>query len=408
MLPATPSLSAADAAGSSLVLAINAGSSSLKTALYARGGVDALVVRATVAGLAKQPTLRIEGPGLAHSAAERLASRAISATNALEAILDRLCKDGLLEAVCAVGHRIVHGGPKLVRPVLLDTRQVRDLRRLASLAPSHQDTNLDCAEVAMTAKADVPHVGCFDTAFHHDQPRIARLYALPRRLSEDGVMSFGFHGLSFAWIAQTLETLLGDRSNGRIIVAHLGSGASLCALKNRHSIATTMGMTPLDGLPMSTRSGALDPGAVLHLIMERRMAPEAVADLLAHHSGLMGVSGLTGDMEVLLASSAPEAREAVDLFVYRVGCAIGSLAAALGGLDALVFTAGIGENSPEIRRRICGTAGWLGVRLDEARNAAGDQRIGAGNSAVDVLVLPTDEQAMIARLVGDWLDLARP
>lgn len=385
-----------------LILAINAGSSSLKCALHDELG-ERRVWSASVAGLAGEPRLSVRREDATESRHEPLSGGPMSASRALDLLLERLRAAKRLGEITAVGHRIVHGGRDYFEPTPLDGRVLADLRRLAPLAPAHQEVNIACVETAMAAIPGVPHLGCFDTAFHHSQPRLARLYALPRALSGDGVMSYGFHGLSFAWIAQALQTVLGERAGGRTIVAHLGSGASLCALHDGRSMATTMGMTPLDGLPMSTRSGALDPGVVLHLISDRGLSPDAVADLLAHHSGLLGVSGLSGDMEVLLDSGASEAREAVDLFVYRAGRAIGSLAAALGGLDTLVFTAGIGENSPEIRRRICAAAGWLGVRLDEARNTAGDRRISAGDSAVNVLVLPTDEQSMIARLAGDWL-----
>ncbi|MDP3801801.1 acetate/propionate family kinase [Brevundimonas sp.] len=381
-----------------LILAINAGSSSLKCALHEARRGERRVWSASITGLAGQPRLTLRHQDCPDEIDEGFAGGPISAPRALSLLLDRLRAGNLLPEITAAGHRIVHGGQDYFEPVGLDEAVLENLRRLAPLAPEHQEINLACVEAAMAALPGVPHVGCFDTAFHHRQPRLARLYALPRALSDEGVMSYGFHGLSFALIAQSLEGVLGERAKGRIIVAHLGSGASLCAIRDGRSIATTMGMTPLDGLPMSTRSGALDPGVVLHLIMDRHMPPPAVADLLAHRSGLFGVSGLSGDMTVLLGSAAPEAREAVDLFVYRAGRAIGSLAAALGGLDSLVFTAGIGENSPEIRSRVCAAAGWLGVRLDEARNAAGEQVINAPDSAVDVLVLPTDEQSMIARL----------
>lgn len=387
----------------SLILAINAGSSSLKCAVHNADDAQTVVLSATVSSLADRPRLAFQQAGAAETLHEELPDTPLPAMAALRLVLARLAGRGLLQGLCAVGHRIVHGGPEYVDATRLDAAVLQNLRRLTPLAPVHQEVNLACAETAMAVLPGVPHIGCFDTAFHHDQPRLARLYALPRELSAQGLQSYGFHGLSFAYVARRLEELIGERARGRIIVAHLGSGASLCAIREGRSIATTMGLTPLDGLPMSTRSGALDPGVVLHLIIDRGMAPPAVSELLLQRSGLLGVSGLSGDMRELLASQSAEAAEAVSLFVYRAGRAIGSLAAALGGLDAMVFTAGIGENAPEIRRRICETAGWLGVRLDPARNDAGALSISDPASAVEVLVVPTDEQAMIVQLTQEQL-----
>lgn len=385
-----------------LILSINAGSSSLKYALYEAGAEERPVLSAAVSGLTGRPVLTIKRGDTAE-VPEELSTEAMAATDALGLVLARLAADGLLSAVCAVGHRIVHGGTNYVSPTRLDSEVLTDLRQLSPLAPVHQEVNLDCAELAMAAVAPAIHVGCFDTAFHSDQPRLARLYALPRDLTAQGLQSYGFHGLSFASISGRLEGLIGERARGRVVVAHLGSGASLCAIYEGRSIATTMGLTPLDGLPMSTRSGALDPGLVLHLILDRGMAPEDVRELLLHRSGLLGVSGLSGDMRELLASGASDAKEAVELFVYRAGRAIGSLVAALGGLDVLVFTAGIGESAPEIRRRVCDAAAWLDVRLDEPRNAGGDLVISSPDSKVQVLVIPTDEQATIVQLTKQHL-----
>lgn len=387
------------------VLSINAGSSSLKCAIHQADGSGRIVLRGSVSGLAREPRLSLQRGDPPRPQSEALSDTPLSAQDALNAVLGRLASAGMLDEVRAVGHRVVHGGHRYVTPTQLDPVVIQDLRRLAVLAPVHQDVNLDCAETAMIAMAQVPHVACFDTAFHHEQPRLARLYALPRHLTDQGLVRYGFHGLSFAYIADALDSLT-PRAKGRVLVAHLGSGASLCAIQDGRSIATTMGLTPLDGLPMSTRSGALDPGLVLHLIKDRGMAPDELSELLLHRSGLLGVSGISGDMRELLTSAAPEASEAVDLFVYRTGRAIGSLAAALGGLDVLVFTAGIGENAPEIRRRICTAAQWLGVRLDEARNMAGDGVISTPASAVEVLVTPTDEESMISRLTIEQLRLA--
>jgi len=246
-------------------------------------------------------------------------------------------------------------------------------------------------------KPDLPQVACFDTAFHRTQSPLARAFALPRDLSEAGVKRYGFHGLSYEYIAYVLPDFVGAASDGRVVVAHLGNGASMCAMRGRKSVATTMGFTALEGLPMGTRCGAIDPGVILYLMSERGMDVAQVTDLLYHKSGLLGVSGLSSDMRELLESHSPHAAEAVDLFVYRIGRELGSLVAALGGLDVLVFTAGIGEHAPAIRQRVCEDAGWLGVRLNEAANLGGGPRISHDGSAVSVWVIPTDEELMIAQ-----------
>jgi acetate kinase len=251
----------------------------------------------------------------------------------------------------------------------------------------------------------VPQVACFDTAFHHAQHDVARRYGLPRELHDVGIKRYGFHGLSFEYIARALPRHLGDAADGRVIVAHLGSGASLCALRERKSVATTMGFTPLDGLVMGTRCGTLDPGVLLYLLREKNLDAARLEHLLYHESGLLGVSGISADMQVLLRSDDARAREAVELFVYRVAREIGSLAAALGGLDALVFTGGIGENAAEIRQRICADAAWLGVRLDEQANVTGAARISASNSAVSAWIIPTREDEIVARQT--WRLLSR-
>lgn len=250
------------------------------------------------------------------------------------------------------------------------------------------------------------HAGAFDTAFHADQPELARLYALPRELIADGIVAYGFHGLSYDYIAGMLAQEDPSGAGGRAIVLHLGSGVSLCAMNKGRSLATTMGFSALDGPPMSTRCGSLDPGVVLHLMHAKGMSVEAVTDLLYHRSGLLGLSGLSGDMVTLLASREPNARQALDAYVYRISREIGSLAAAAGGVDTLVFTAGVGENAAAIRARICGLCAWLGVALDEAANTAADRQISRAESAVKVLVIPTDEQIVIARQLLGLLDAA--
>ena len=332
------------------ILVLNAGSSTLKYALY-----DAL-------GQAKQQG-KLEHDGSTDGFCRSLSD-----------YLDTLGSTSLR----AVGHRVVHGGSDYGAPVRLDAGHIEALRRLTPLAPLHQPHNLAGIDAITRLLPNVPQVACFDTAFHHDQPALAQWLGLTRALHEAGVRRYGFHGISYEYIASQLPQHLGERAEGRIIVAHLGSGASLCAMRERRSIATTMGFSTLDGLLMATRCGNLDPGVLLHLVEHHRMDIAALSKLLYQQSGLLGVSGLSGDMRTLLASDAPEAQEAVELFCYRIRREIGSLAAALGGLDALVFTGGIGEHSPAIRERICAELGWLGEDLS-------------------ILTLPTDEESMIAR-----------
>ena len=276
----------------------------------------------------------------------------------------------------AAGHRVVHGGAVYKGPVRIDAGVVAELTRLVPLAPLHEPHNLAAIAALGKLHPTLPQVACFDTSFHHTQPEVAAAFALPRGLSEEGVRRYGFHGLSYEYIASVLPHIVGlPIAQGRVVVAHLGSGASMCAMKQRKSVATTMGFTALDGLVMSRRCGSLDPGVVLYLMEEKKMTAAAISDLLYQSSGLLGVSGLSDDMKTLLASDKPYAAEAVDLFVYRICRELGSLAAALNGLDALVFTAGIGEHAPEIRRRVCTESAWLGLEIDVAANEAGGPRI---------------------------------
>ena len=291
-------------------------------------------------------------------------------------------------------------------PVLIDAEVIAELTRLVPLAPLHQPHHLAAIAALSKLHPTLPQVACFDTSFHHTQPEVAAAFALPRHLTDDGVRRYGFHGLSYEYIASVLPEIVGSTgAEGRVVVAHLGSGASMCAMKQRKSVATTMGFTALDGLVMSRRCGSLDPGVVLYLMEEKGMTAAAISDLLYQSSGLLGVSGFSDDMKTLLASDKAHAAEAVDLFVYRICRELGSLAAALGGFDALVFTAGIGEHAPEIRRRVCEKAGWLGLEIDEAANAAGGPRITKGDSKTSAWMIRTDEDLMIARhtwrLIGE-------
>jgi acetate kinase len=351
------------------VLVINAGSSSIKAAAYARSGTPIIDVQTDAAADAFTPTL--------------------------EAVCDRLLEAVDPAAIAAVGHRIVHGGTRYTAATVVTPQVHVDLETLVPLAPLHQPYGLEGLRVAAARLPRAVQVACFDTAFHHTCPPVAMRFALPRPLHDAGIQRYGFHGLSYESVVARMPTVCGGVPP-RAIVAHLGAGASLCAIRDGRSIATTMGFTPLDGLVMATRCGSLDPGVILHLAEERGLSPAAIGNLLTRESGLLGVSGISGDMRRLLASDDPRAREAIDLFCYRAVREIGSLVAALGGLDAIVFTAGIGEHAPAIRSQIAGGLDWLGLSLDEQANAAAGPRISGAASRVSAWVIPTDEQAVIA------------
>lgn len=377
------------------MLVLNAGSSSLKFAVFERKPALALLARGAISSLHDNPVLTLrQGDG--KPVKTGLGSDPLEMEAAMEHIVAEIAGLGLMQRVTTVGHRIVHGGGDFVEATVLDEPTLAALRDLIALAPLHQPVNLDIVAAATRLFPDAVQVGCFDTAFHAARPRLATLYGLPRALTEAGIVSYGFHGLSFGYIAARLRERHGAKAGGRAIVAHLGSGSSLCGMVEGRSVATTMGFSPLDGLMMSTRCGSLDPGVVLYLAQERKLPPDDIADLLYRQSGLLGVSGISGDMRTLEASDAPAAAEAIDLFVYRAGREIGSIAAALDGLDTLVFTAGIGENSAGIRERISAAACWLGVAIDVERNRRGETLISTEESAVEVLVIPTDEERAVA------------
>ncbi len=302
-----------------------------------------------------------------------------------------------------VGHRVVHGGNTYSSPVRVDDTVLRTLEKYIPLAPLHQPHNLGPIRSVMKLGPDIPQVACFDTAFHRTNPPVAQIFALPRRLTDEGVRRYGFHGLSYEYISHRLEVLDARIAAGRVVVAHLGSGASMCALHGGKSIASSMGFSAMDGIPMGTRPGNLDPGVVLYLMQEKGMTPDDLADLFYKHSGLLGISGISNDMRILLESNDPRAEEAIGVFVYRIQRELGSLAAALGGLDALVFTAGVGENSPAIRARVCEVAQWLGLRLDPAANERSQLRISTPDSPVSVWIIPTNEELMIATHTRDIL-----
>jgi acetate kinase len=388
-----------------VLLTINVGSSSFKFALFARTPPPATIpARPLLVG-------QYDGIGTAagflkvKDAQDRpIASTALDLSGAdphrqaLEHLAHRLQECASDKRVVGVGHRVVHGGQEYSRPIRLDTAAIARLHRLIPLAPLHQPHNLAGIEVLRAALPDVPQIACFDTAFHRSQPPVAQIFALPRRITAGGVRRYGFHGLSYEYIADVLPQYLPPfLAEGRVIVAHLGNGASMCALVARRSQATTMGFSAIDGLMMGTRPGALDPGVLLHLLNHAGMDAAALGELLYKESGLLGVSGISHDMRTLLASDRPEAQEAIELFCYRSVREIGSLAAAIGGLDALVFTGGIGERAAPVRAGICAQLGWLGVGLDEEANAADARHIGAPSARVATLVLPTNEEWMLAR-----------
>jgi acetate kinase len=304
-----------------------------------------------------------------------------------------------------VGHRVVHGGVQFTGPTVVTPQVIAELKRLIPLAPLHQPHNLAAIEAVLERSPDVPQVACFDTSFHRSQSEVAELVPLPDEICRKGVQRYGFHGLSYEYIASVLPQAAPEIARGRVVVAHLGSGASLCALKDRKSIDCTFGFTALDGLCMGTRPGALDPGVVLYLFQNLGLSPKEVETILYKKSGLLGISGISNDMRELLGSSDPRARLALDYFVYRATKEIGAMAAALGGVDGLVFTAGIGENSAEIRQRICQSSAWLGIELDVEANRRKGPRISTPGSRVSTWVIPTNEELMIARHTGVLLGL---
>jgi acetate kinase len=307
---------------------------------------------------------------------------------------------------CA-GHRVVHGGISHSEPVLVDEQVLVDLDALVPLAPLHQPHNIAAIRAIANAAPRLTQVACFDTAFHHNQADIARVYGLPRDLTAKGIRRYGFHGLSYEYIVSMLPNVLPELADGRLVVAHLGNGASMCAIHHGRSVATTMGFSTVEGLVMGTRCGTLDPGIILYLLQHEGMSLQAVEHLIYEQSGLRGLSGLSSDMRALMTSGSPRAREAIDVFIYRIKRELGSLAASLGGLDALIFTAGIGEHSPEIRARVCRDARWLGIILDEEANAGGRTRITIAGSPASAWVIPTDENLMIARHTRQLVDRRR-
>jgi acetate kinase len=386
--------------GGDAIVVLNAGSSSIKFCTFRRNGAGLTrEVRGQVSGLGTGPVLSARRNG--SSVAERsLGAEPMSHADAMGVLLDFLRAELHGERIAGVGHRVVHGGLEFMAPTLVDATVLARLERYCPLAPLHQPHNLAAIRLMLERMPGVPEVACFDTAFHRTIPEVAQLFALPPRFAAAGVRRYGFHGLSYEYVASVLPSLDERAACGRTVVFHLGNGSSMCAMAGGRSVATTMGFTAVDGLPMGTRTGALDPGVLLFMFDEMGMSVREVERLLYRESGLLGMSGVSSDMRELLASDDPAARLALDVFVYRARRELGSLAAALGGLDAVVFTAGIGENQPEVRRRICADADWLGVELDAAANERHGPRISTEASRTSAWVVPTDEETMIARHVA--------
>jgi acetate kinase len=382
-----------------LSLVLNAGSSSLKFCVYRRAGVGEgrPEARGQIEGIGSAPRLSVKGADGVTLADDRLEASVSDGRGALDVLAAWLRSRYGGARVLGVGHRVVHGGARYDRPTIVDREVLAELRSLIPLAPLHQPYNLAAIEAVGERLPDVPQVACFDTSFHRGHEAVADLVPLPRDLRDAGVRRYGFHGLSYEYIASVLPDAAPPIARGRVIVAHLGSGASVCALKAGRSVDCSLGFTALDGLCMGTRPGALDPGVVLYLFQGLGLTAENVETVLYKKSGLLGISGISPDMRVLLDRPEAEARLAVDYFVYRAMKEIGSMAAVLQGIDGLVFTAGIGENSAEIRRRICESAAWMGVEFDAHANARGGPRISTPRSRVAAFVIPTNEELMIAR-----------
>ena len=386
-------------------LVLNSGSSSLKYAVF-RTSVDGewpIVVRGNLEGIGTAAKMSARDGAGASLQTPPLPAEVRDARDALEYVFAWLQSRLAGGRIMGVGHRVVHGGAQYTRPVIVTAEVLAQLRRLVPYAPLHQPYNLAAIDAVAQHRPDVPQVACFDTSFHRSLPAVAKLVPLPQELCRDGLQRYGFHGLSYEYIASVLPQVAPQIAQGRVIVAHLGSGASLCALRAGESVENTFGFTALDGLCMGTRPGAIDPGVILYLFQGLGLPVHEVETVLYAKSGLLGISGVSNDMRDLLASREASARLAVDYFIYRVAKEAGALTAVLGGLDALIFTAGIGENSPVIRRRVCEACAWLGIELDQEANIANQSCISRGTSAVGVWMIPTNEELMIARHTGRLL-----
>jgi acetate kinase len=394
---------------SDCVLVLNAGSSSLKFAVYQRGSGLAweLAVRGQIEGIGSSPRMSVrDGAGQSIETAA-LGAEVRDGRVALDCLVDWLRAHFAGARLAGVGHRVVHGGPEHAGPALVTPQVLAGLRELIPLAPLHQPYNVSAIEVVAKRLPQVPQVACFDTSFHRRMPEVAQLVPLAAEVRGNGLKRYGFHGISYEYIASVLPQIAPEIHAKRVIVAHLGNGASLCALRGGRSIETTMAFTALDGLCMGTRPGAIDPGVILYLFQTSGLSPKDVERILYKKSGLLGISGISSDMRDLERSTEPSAKLAIDYFVYRASKEIGALAAALGGVDALVFTAGIGENSAPIRRLICDASAWLGVQLDHQANDQNAARISSSRSPVSVWRIPTNEELMIAQHTSRLLGLVQ-
>jgi acetate kinase len=381
------------------IAVLNAGSSSFKFSLFAQAdGGPFVVARGQAESLYTSPHfVAKDGTGAVIDEKSWSAGSKLGHDGALDYLVAFLRQRLADHRLIGVGHRVVHGGSEYTRPVRVDASVVAALEKYVPLAPLHQPHNLAPIKTLLQRLPQLPQVACFDTSFHRTQPPVAQAFALPAEITDRGVQRYGFHGLSYEYIAQVLPEYSARGAKGKTVVLHLGNGASMCAMAAGRSVASTMGFTAADGLPMGTRCGSLDPGVVLYLMDELRMDARAIEKLIYQQSGLLGVSGISSDMRTLEVSDDPRAKAAVDLFVYRIGRELGSLAAALGGLDAIVFTAGIGENSRGLRERVCRDAAWLGVEIDADANRRGDACISTHASRVSAWVIPTNEEVTIAR-----------
>jgi acetate kinase len=384
---------------SEALFVVNAGSSSIKFKLYRVAGDDIeLMIGGAVDGIGTRPRLRAkDGSGTVLIERSFPVAEVSNASQAQHVLGDWVIGQIQDVSVIGIGHRVVHGGPIYAAPVLVDDAVMKTLETFIPLAPLHQLSNLEPIRVLRQRRPDLPQVACFDTAFHRGHPELSDRFALPRALYDEGVRRYGFHGLSYEYVSQALRTIAPELADKRVIIAHLGSGASVCALHGGRSIETTMGFTALDGLPMGTRSGSLDPGVVLHLIEQKGMSPAEVGHMLYHESGLLGLSGISNDVRALLESDRPEAAMALDFFSLRVAQAFASLSVSLGGVDALVFTAGVGENAHQVRRSVVERLHWTGVSLDDEANLRNAGRIDAEGSRAAIFVVPTDEERMIGQ-----------
>jgi acetate kinase len=385
---------------SGIILTLNAGSSSIKFAVFdSDRATDTPRISGKIAGIGSAPVFSAKDSHGERLAPGTLATLDPAATHErlIALLLPWLAVHCGARPLLAVGHRVVHGGQFYAGPTQITPEVISQLETLVPLAPLHQPHNLAAIRAVAKWQPDTPQIACFDTSFHRTQDRLAQLFALPRSLTDEGILRYGFHGLSYEYIASALPEHLGAGADGRVIVAHLGNGASICAMRNRASVATSMGFTALDGLMMGRRCGTLDPGVVLYLMQAKGMDAAAIETMLYKQSGLLGVSGLSNDMQVLQNSDDRHAREAIELYCYRAASSLAGLVPAIGGLDALVFTAGIGENSALVRRLICARLEWLGVALDARANDAGETVISTPSSRVKTLVIPTNEEVVVAR-----------